>query len=367
MSILIFAIILLGLVTIHEFGHFIVAKLSGIRVDEFAFGFPPKIFGKKIGETEYKFNLLPLGGYVKIYGEDAEEVAVDHPDYERSFFRKSPVIQGAVIVAGVFFNLLAAWGLFATTFILGAETSKDLAPAGVTLQNEHMVITTVASGSPAEKAGLIAGDTIHSFMINGATSTLPTPADLPSFVAAHQEDVITVRYTTNQKKGEQVATLIPSFGTSKDKKMIGIATDVVGTLRLPLGTAIFEGARSTFLYTKLTALGFGKLIKGFFTRESSVGELTGPIGIVGIVEQARQYGIVALLTFAALISINLAVLNLVPFPALDGGRFLFIAIEGITRKKIPAQFQMWANTIGFGLLLSLMLVVSYQDIAKLLV
>lgn len=365
MSILLFVLILLGLVTIHEFGHFIVAKLCGIRVDEFAFGFSPKIFGKKIGETEYKLNLLPIGGYVKIFGEDSSEVDEMHPDYNRSFFRKPRYMQLAVIVAGVFFNILAAWGLFTTTFLLGAETSVDNAPLQMSLTNTHIAATLIAPDSPVSLAGVKVGDTIKSVSTKNDSLSVTDPQELPDFIALHQDEGITLTYIPHGTQVEKSVMLTPVRNAEGNRKIIGLSTDLVGTLKLPFFSAVYEGAHATWVYTKITALGFKDLVVGIFNRTASVSELTGPVGIVGIVDQARQYGIVALLTFTALISINLAVLNLIPFPALDGGRALFIILESIFRRPLPMKFQIWTNTVGFTLLLVLMLVVTYQDIAKL--
>src|SRR3989344_4408085 len=154
MSIIIFLIVLAVLVLVHEFGHFIVAKKTGVRVDEFGLGFPPKLFGIKKGETEYTFNLIPFGGFVKIFGENPDEESMSGPDSTRSFVNKSKWVQASIIVAGVGFNFLLAWFLFSGTLVVGSPMSTDSLPNGAIVSNEQLLITGVQKDSPAEKAGI---------------------------------------------------------------------------------------------------------------------------------------------------------------------------------------------------------------------
>lgn len=364
-STLIFFAILVFLVVVHEFGHFIVAKWSGIRVDEFAFGFPPKLFSKKFGETEYKLNLLPLGGYVKIYGEDPSEVA-EGVDRKRSFAHKPRHIQFFVLLAGISMNIIFAWILFSGAYIIGAETSITAVPENVQVQNERTAILNVGKGTPADILGVLPGDSLISLATFDEFIEPKSGKELSNFVASHQDVEMTIGY---KKKGEDFVTykpITPSVYVGAEKKIIGLTVDRVGVLDLPVHLAILQGAKTTSAYTVLTADAFVGLIKSLFTGHGGVKELTGPIGIVGVVDQVRVFGVAALFTFAAIISINLAVLNLIPFPALDGGRILFVAIESIIRRPLPLAFQAWTNTVGFGLLLLLMLFVTWQDITRLI-
>ncbi len=364
-STLIFFAILLFLVLVHEFGHFIVAKLAGIRVDEFAFGFPPKLFGKKFGETEYRFNLLPIGGYVKIYGEDPSEIA-DAKDRSRSFAHKPRYIQALVLIAGIVMNLFFAWVLFSSAYLMGAETSIRAVPQGVEVKNERTAVLNVAPNSPASDAAIASGDSILSLATYTAFIEPKGGEELSAFVSQNQNEQMTIGV---QKKGSGEVVYLPITPREyegRDVKIIGLTVDRVGVLELPFHLALWQGLKTTWLYTSLTTQAFVNLVTGLFQGESSVKELTGPIGIVGIVDQVRIFGIAALFTFAAIISINLAVLNLIPFPALDGGRLLFVAIESVIRRPLPLVFQAWANTIGFGLLLLLMVLVTWQDIVRLL-
>lgn len=364
-SALIFFAILIFLVVVHEFGHFIVAKWAGIRVDEFAFGFPPKLFGKKFGETEYRVNLLPIGGYVKIYGEDPSE-ATDGVDRKRSFAHKPRYIQAAVLLAGITMNLIFAWLLFSGAYMIGAETSITAVPENIQVQDERTAILNVAKSSPADVLGIAPGDSLVSLATFKEFIEPKNGKEVSDFVASHQDAEMTIGY---KKKGEDVVTyklITPSVYVGADKKIIGLTVDRVGVLDLPLHKALWQGAKTTASYTVLTVDAFVGLIKNLFTGHGGVQELTGPIGIVGVVDQVRVFGVAALFTFAAIISINLAVLNLIPFPALDGGRILFVAIESVIRRPLPLVFQAWTNTIGFGLLLLLMVFVTWQDITRLI-
>lgn len=364
-STLIFFAILVFLVVVHELGHFLVAKWFGIRVDEFAFGFPPKLFGKKIGETEYKVNLLPIGGYVKIYGEDPSE-NTEGPDRNRSFAHKPRYIQAAVLLAGIAMNVVFAWVLFSGAYLMGAETSIAAVPENVKVQNERSAISQVAKGSPADILGVKAGDSLVSLATFKEFIEPKTGKEVSDFVATHQEGQMTIGY---KKSGEDFVTyapIVPQAYEGTDKKIIGLTVDRVGVLDLPIHLALWQGMKTTASYTFLTAQAFWNLITSIFTGQGGVKELTGPIGIVGVVDQVRVFGVAALFTFAAIISINLAVLNFIPFPALDGGRLLFVAIESVIRRPLPLAFQAWTNTIGFGLLLLLMVLVTWQDIARLI-
>ncbi len=414
MSILIFVIILLVLVVSHEFGHFIVAKKSGIRVDEFSFGFPPKLFGKKIGETTYNFNLLPLGGYVKIYGENGEtedngnvetekdktiiketlieesiketispsgEVTITETETikedireekienkSRSFANKPKYIQALVLFAGIAMNFLVAWLLLSIGFISGLPTSVEAVPKGAVIENQTLTITSVLPKSPAEIAGLKTGDKIIS-LETGTDSTKLLSSNLgtenvQTFVKAHNGENITVGIVRGKEPMQLSVT--PEKSKGSDTAMIGISMDIIGRLKLPIHKAIWEGLKLTWDVTVGTVVGFYNLIHDAFLGHADLSTLTGPVGIVGVVGDAAKFGFIYLLSFTAFISINLAVINLIPFPALDGGRLLFLLIEKIKGSRIKPQIANTVNMIGFGLLMILMVFITYHDIVKLL-
>lgn len=360
MSILLFFVILFVLVLVHEFGHFIVAKKSGIRVDEFAFGFPPKLFGKKWGETTYSFNALPLGGYVKIYGENPDDVG-EH-DKKRSFIGKPRLIQALVIVAGIVFNLLLAWVLLALVLMIGIASPIDETNSKY-VNAPQVMITGVHPDTPAEAAGLLAGDVVTHITDGRDNVDVTTTDHLSDFIGVREGRSVTVTYERNDEIKK--ATIIPVSGLAPDGAAIGIYMDLVGTLRLPLHKALWEGAIKTYQYTEMTAVGIYTFLLGAILGQGDFSQVTGPVGIVNAVGDAAHVGFANLLLFTALISINLAVINLIPFPALDGGRLLFITIEALMRREIKPAVANALNLAGFALLMLLMLIVTWHDIANL--
>jgi regulator of sigma E protease len=365
MSIFLFIVILLVLVLVHEFGHFITAKRFGIRVDEFGFGFPPKLFGKKIGETTYSFNAIPFGGFVKIFGENPDEESVSGPDSARSFVNKPKSVQAGVLFAGIFFNFLLAWLFFSVGFMSGLPTSAGSAPRGAILAGESLVITGISKGSPADIAGLRVGDKILA-LSSGADSIKGsiTPEAVQDFIGGKPGKKIEV--SVSRAGAADNIEVSPKAGLIKDRAAIGVSLDVIGIIKLPVFKALWAGLQTTAYTTWQTAASFGNLIKNAVLGRADLSSITGPVGIVGVVGDAYQFGFIYLLSFAAIISINLAVINLIPFPALDGGRLLFILIEKIKGSPIKAAVANTLNTVGFGLLLVLMAIVTWHDIANLL-
>lgn len=346
------------LVVSHEFGHFIVAKKNGIRVDEFAFGMGPKLFSWRKGETLYRVNAFPIGGYVKIFGENPDEESTNGPDKNRSFVHKSAWVQAGVLFAGVAMNFLVAWLLFSVSFMSGMPTSISAAPKGTVITNTQVAITGVFKDSPAEIAGLVAGDRIVHVSSLADSTEVPSLESLKYFVKKHSVDDIVIEFERNKE-------LKQTHLTPKDG-LIGINMDMIGTLKLPIGKAIFEGLKLTGSISVATVVGFYDLISNAIVGQGSFSGLSGPVGIVGQVGGALQFGFVYLLSFTALISINLAVINLIPFPALDGGRLLFLLIEKVKGSRINTTVANTVNMVGFVLLMLLMVIITYKDIVKLI-
>jgi len=364
MNILIFIVILLVIVLIHEAGHFFTAKKFGIRVDEFGFGFPPKLFGYKHGETEYTFNLLPLGGFVKIFGENPEEVSKDAEDSSRSFTHKPKWQQAVVLVAGVVANFLLAWVLFSFGLMSGMPTSVNNEFRADSLSDVNLVVVSVVPNSPADISGLKSGDKIISVSSGKDFPIVINPDNFKAFIVDHKDKEIEIGYQRGKTEVINYATLTP-IANNEGTPAIGIAMDEIGIAKLPFFTAFKEGMRFTLHIAKATIVGLYRLITDGIQGRGSFASVTGPVGMVGIVGDAYQFGFVYLLSFTALISMNLAIINILPFPALDGGRLFFLLIEKIKGSPISPKIANTANMIGFGLLILLMLVVTYHDVVKL--
>lgn len=368
MTIVLFIVILAILILTHEFGHFVTAKLFKIRVDEFGLGLPPRLWGFKFGETLYSLNILPLGGFVKIFGEDPNEENINGPDKERSFVNKAKWQQSIVLVAGVTLNLVLAWILISINLGLGMPVGLEGIPRGLKINQEALSVISILPNSPASQAGLMVGDQLLSL---STKQQKITQVDLSSkavqnFVKQFPDQSIEIEY----KRQEKVSKLSvkPQLGLVTDGEVaIGLATQKIGLVSAPWWQTPFWGLIFTGQLILSTIFAFGTFFVSIFSSgKEALGAIAGPVGIYGLVGDASRLGFVYLLNFTALISINLAVLNLLPFPALDGGRLLFVAIEAIIRRPIKPIIANTLNTIGFALLLLLMVIIAVSDVFKLL-
>lgn len=362
-TIILFFVILLVLVIVHEFGHFIVAKWVGMRVDEFAFGFPPRIFAKKYGETTYAINALPLGGYVAIWGENGEpdDEAKSHP---RAFGNRPWWAQLLVLVAGVTMNMLLAFVILISISYGDIRVSSTDPVYGSRVNNVELVVLDTAPNSPALNAGIIAGSVITKVTSAGATATLTDANAFISFVGVHANSPFVI--TFKKPTGEIVTTTIASvYGIIPDKKALGISVDTLGTVRTTVKEAIIIGSERTYEITKQTFDGLKIVFSSLTTGNGEVlQQLSGPIGIAKIVGTTSEYGVAAVLLLVATLSINLAIFNILPLPALDGGRMIVVAIEAIGRRKIPFKYYSWINMLGFMALILLLVVVTIHDINR---
>lgn len=373
MSIIIFLVILLVLVLVHEWGHFFSARRFGIRVDEFGFGFPPRLFSFRKGATEYSFNLFPVGGFVKIFGENPDDENLNGPDHELSFVSKPRWKQAIVLFAGVFMNFILAWFLFSFGLMSGLPTSLGNELPGYELQDVNLVIMAVSPSSPAGEAGLKPGDVIVSVSslsvdIGESGDYLEdiNPEKLKAFIGAHPSDEIEIGFTRGKKQDIQFVTMVPKESVVDGRPAIGISMDQIGTAKLPVFRAFWEGMRLTLAVTRDTAIGLYTLIVEGLKGQGSLAGVTGPVGIVSIVGDAYEFGFAYVFSFAALISINLGIINLIPFPALDGGRLFFLLIEKIKGSAMNPKIANTANTIGFVCLILLLVLVTYHDIVRLI-
>ncbi|HRH25962.1 MAG TPA: site-2 protease family protein [Candidatus Paceibacterota bacterium] len=370
-TVILFLIVLSVLIFVHELGHFVTAKLFGMRVDEFALGFPPRIFAWKKGETEYALNALPIGGYVRIHGENPSEESLTGSDSNRSFTSKPRWMQAIVLLAGVTFNILFAWISISLGFMVGFPVSTDYIE-GARYDDVKVVISIVDPDSPASRAGLLPGDEIVELSkrsVSGDVGGLEVvaPSDVQTvqnFIKDSSSDGLTMRVMRGSTA--TTTTVIPVVSSATTTPMIGIGLGTVGLLKLPIYKAFIEGANLTANMTVAITGGLYHFFTGIFTEDDIMSQVSGPVGIAKLVSTAGQMGFAYLVSFTALISINLAVINILPFPALDGGRLLFVIIESITRRRISPTFANAVNIGGFVILLGLMLFITVNDVIKLL-
>jgi len=353
-TLLLFLIILGILVFVHEFGHFIIAKRAGAKVEEFGFGFPPRIFGLKRGETTYSINWIPLGGFVKILGEDGEE-----KNNPRSFAAKSKWQRFKMLAAGVTANVILAIVLFSLVAAIGAPTIFGSAAGGANAKNVQVMILEVNDNSPAKDAGIKPGDFIVALGAAGQKTEVKQVKDAENFIEANRgrEILFTI------KRGTEILSLkaYARPDASKEQGATGIALAEVGIVSYPWHQAIWQGILRTWDIAALIIVTLYGLLKSLIVSGHISGQLTGPVGIAAMVGQTAQLGIVYLLQFTALLSVNLAIINALPFPALDGGRILFLAIEKIKGKPVNRETENLVHTIGFALLMLLMVLITFRD------
>lgn len=359
MTIALFIAVLFVLILVHELGHFVVAKWARMRVDEFAIGFPPRLVSFKKAETEYSINLLPIGGYVKILGENGED-EISSADRSRSFSARPRHLQALVLLAGVTMNILTAWLIFFAVALIGQPTLVEETEA----KNAELTILAVSPNSPAATAGIPVGAEVTRVTADDMALGRLTPSEFTSFVSRNQSVEFTYRY----KNEEKTIELTPQSGVIKDepdRKVIGISTGLVETVKESPFEAISSASVRTVEALRAITVGVFSLIASAFSFSADLSQVTGPIGIAGAVGEAASFGIVPLLVFTAFISLNLAVINVLPIPALDGGRLLFVLIESVTRRSIDPVWMSRVNLIGFALLITLMIAVTYNDIVRL--
>src|SRR3989338_7782607 len=348
LTLIIFFAILLVLVLSHEFGHFLFAKLAGVKVEEFAFGFPPRIGSFWKGETRYSFNLVPLGGFVKIFGEEGEEASDP-----RSFSARPFGTKFAIIAAGGFFNFLLAYFLLSAGFMLGTPTALDDADPN---QPGEIKITEIQRGSPAALAGLLPGDTLVSLNALEAKKI----SEVQAFINGHKGQTLKI----SVKRGGEVLAYEAQIRSEvkPGEGALGIAMARFGVEKLSFFPALAKGLKTAADLTALTARALARFFWELFTGRSSFETVSGPVGIVG---DFSRFGFLFLIQLTALLSVNLALINIIPFPGLDGGRAFFLILEKLKGSPFHWKFTRAVHAAGFIFLLLLMILVTYHDILKL--
>lgn len=363
------------IVLFHEFGHFITAKKSGMGVYEFGFGFPPRAVGIRFVKnhnkkfeiiwgnrelnnddlalgTVYSINWLPFGGFVRIKGEDGNDTSAD--SFIMAKFWKKILVAGA----GVVMNIVLAALLLSIGYMVGLPQSVDGLPATAKIENRHLEIVQVITDTPAAAAGVKTGDTV--LKIDAIDN--PTVSEMQEFVNTHRDEEINFVF----KRGNEQFTekIKPIVYKQTNKGGIGVGLSEVGTVKFAWYEAIWQGFVASWLYLKAIFIAFIVLIKGLFT--GAAGEaaqsVSGPIGIAVMTGEVARLGFAYLLQFTALLSLNLAVLNILPLPALDGGRILFLILGKVFRWKNSVKYEQLAHTLGFAALMILVVLVTFKDL-----
>jgi len=357
MSILIFLLVLSILVLVHELGHFIAAKKNGVLVEEFGFGFPPRLLSVKIKETTYSINLIPLGGFVKLYGEEYDEIdqkskVKSQKLKNKAFAYKNPWQKILIIVAGVLGNFLLGWFLISYLFIQGVPTPAN-----------KVIIEKVQDKSPAKMANLQPKDAIYALKVNERIYPVKTSTDLINLTKKYGGEKITLYIERGREKFQ--TTIIPRKNPPKNEGPLGVVITSFVEKKYPWYQAPYYGLIHAATITQKI---ISEIVKTFIQivsfQKPSV-DVTGPIGIARFTSEAARFGHKAVFEVTALLSLNLAVVNLLPFPALDGGRLIFVLYELITKKRINKKLEAYLNFFGFLFLITIAILISINDILKI--
>lgn len=373
MTLIIFIIVLGILVLVHEFGHFWAAKKQGIGVEEFGFGFPPRLVGlqrdpatgkrkliwgaKETGKNEptvYSLNWIPFGGFVRIKGESGE--AANDPD---SFVAKSIGRRALVIAMGVIGNIILTAVLLSIGLYVGMPQAIDESISSYARVSDRRIqALTILPSSPAEQAGIKAADEL--FKING--QEIASGQQFKDFVNQNVNKEITVTIKRQDQPQDIIVTPIVLKETGKGGIGVGLAE--VATVSYPAWLALPKGIQMTGYLLKAIVVAFGVLLRDLVLGKPVTMDVAGPVGIAVMTGEAARLGWVYLLQFVALLSANLAVINALPLPALDGGRFLFLLIEKFRGRPVSRKVEVLIHNTGFVLLLLLVVLVTYRDLAR---
>ena len=356
-TVIIFILILGLLVFVHEFGHFLIARRNGVAVEEFGFGFPPRIFGVKRKGTIYSVNWIPLGGFVKITGEDGEE-----KENPKSFASKSPFARARILAAGVAMNFLLAAVLFSVGFYKGVPQIAEEVRGG-SARNEKIQIVDVGKNTLAEAMNLQMGDEISGVVGgDGNLTKFSSVEEVQNYMKENQGKEI--KLDIKRGKKELKLTGIPRTDFPEGEGPLGIALAKTVEVSYPWYEAVWKGIEYTFSITITFIFFLFGMIWRLITGQPVGLDVSGPVGIAVLTGQVAQLGFDYLVRFTAMLSVNLAIINILPIPALDGGRILFILIEKLKGSPVSQKFEQRAHNLGFALLITLMIFVTFRDFVK---
>jgi regulator of sigma E protease len=352
-TILVFIAVLSILVMVHELGHFLVARAVGVEVEEFGMGLPPRIAGKRVGKTLYSLNWLPVGGFVKLAGEDDEghKVTSGHST-SQYFWAKTKTQRSLILIAGVTMN-----------FVLAVLITAGLLVGGVNEPSGNVKVETVVDGSPAQIAGLKKGDIIRTIQAGSETVSVKVPQDLIGTVKDHSGQEILMTILRNGQS--QVVQAVPRKHPPKGQGPLGVAITDLEMRKYSLIQAPVAAVKINLERSWQMLGGIGTALWTLISLQKGSADIAGPIGIAQVTGQAVKFGWRAVLEFMSILSLNLAVLNILPIPALDGGRLAFIFVEKILGRKVRPAFEKQTHQIGMLILMLLVLLVSISDIMRL--
>jgi regulator of sigma E protease len=344
-AILIFAIVVLLLVVSHELGHFLTAKWFGIRVDEFGIGLPPRVFGIKKGETLYSVNWLPFGGFVRIFGED------DDRDDPRSFSSRGIGVKSLVVAAGVIANVLVGFLILSYVAWHG-------------IPRYEVLVEEVMNDTPAKYAGFVAGDRIVGF--DGKRLEDINVGAVHMYIDSKR--ALQADFLVRRNDQELHIFAGPRANPPEGQGPLGVRINnvQVDIVRKSVFEAPLAGAKMTGNFLKLIGEGMVSFFGSLFTGGEIPGEVVGPVGIAGVAQETFRIGIREFLFLIALLSLHLAVINILPIPALDGGRIAFFVVEKLIRRPIPPRVAGYIHSFFFLVLIGFLLWVTWQDITRFL-
>lgn len=346
-SALIFFLVLGLLIFFHELGHFLMARLVGIKVEEFAFGFPPKIFSRQFGGTKYLINLIPIGGYVKLLGEEKSSRV------SSSYSAKSVWQRLLVVLAGVLMNFILAIIVFTIGFTIGMVPFFSEPATLGPISNPIVYIIDVIDGSPAENSGLKIGDSIAGF---------DSAQAVQDFAKNNRGRQVTLNLIDQSNNLREVDVSL----RDQDIAPLGVSLFETGKVKLPAHKAFIAGVKESTNAVKFTLDFIGQSFLKLFVKGEVPQEVGGPVAIFGLTKEAATQGLAAILRVIGILSVNLAIINIVPFPALDGGKAAFLITEGIFgRKIIKEKYESIIHAIGFAFLIMLIVAITYRDIIRL--
>ncbi len=371
LGLLYFLIALSILVLIHEVGHYVAARICGVKAEEFGYGFPPRLVGfvkqdgkwKRVGRRDQKsypstiwsLNWLPLGGFVRLKGEEG-----DHGHDHDSFLSKRAPEKLFILVAGVFMNWVLAAAIFSVAFSIGVPVQTDQLPPGAIVRNQEVQITQILPNSAAAKAGLMPGDTVTS--IDG--SAVQRVEDAESLLAERSTKNQPIQLGIEHGKEKKTISVTPEYVETLKRPGLGVWYANIGIVRFPWYRAIPEGLSLTWTYTKTICVGLYTLVRDLIVHRTVSADVAGPVGIAVMTGRIARQGWWVFMQFLALLSLNLAIVNFLPIPALDGGRALFVFIESLRRRKNNVRTEAIVHQIGFVLLLLLIAVVTFHDLLQ---